>query len=49
MNMDAQTIRNLVSLGYLARENDLQVEDVIEMVEKGFVAIQPQKQAMLTY
>ncbi|VVB97972.1 Uncharacterised protein [uncultured archaeon] len=45
--MDEQTIRNLVSLGYMARENNLEIEDVVEMVERGFVAIQPQKQMVL--
>ncbi len=47
MMMDSQTIKNLVSLGYLARENGLEMEDVVEMVEKGFVAIHPQRQAVL--
>ncbi len=47
MKMDAETIRNLVSLGYMARENGLEMADVVEMVEKGFVAIQPEKQMVL--
>jgi hypothetical protein len=47
MKMDAQTIRNLVSLGYMARENGLDMEDVVEMVERGFVALEPQRQMAL--
>lgn len=47
MNMDAQTVKNLISLGYMARENGLDMDDVVEMVERGFVAIQPQKQMVL--
>ncbi len=49
MKMDAQTVRNMVSPGYMARENGLPIDDVVEMVEKGFVAIQPQKQTILAY
>lgn len=45
--MDSQMVRNLVSLGYMAKENNLEMEDVVEMVEKGFVAINAEKQVML--
>lgn len=47
MKMDSQTVKNLISLGYMARENGLEMADVVEMVEKGFVAIQPQRQMLL--
>lgn len=47
MKMDAQTVKNLISLGYMAKENDLTMEDVVEMVERGFVAIETQRQPVL--
>ncbi len=39
MEMDSKMIKNLVSLGYLARETGLEIEDIVDMVEKGFVAV----------
>lgn len=47
MKMDAQMIRNLVSLGYVARESGLEVEEIVDMIEKGFVAIHPERQTVL--
>ncbi|MFA5077343.1 MAG: hypothetical protein WC488_02865 [Candidatus Micrarchaeia archaeon] len=47
MEMNTQTVRKLVSLGYMAKENELDMDDVLEMVEKGFIAIQPQRQMVL--
>ncbi len=42
MKIESQVIKNLVSLGYIARENNLEIEDIIEMLEQGFVAMQPE-------
>ncbi len=42
MAMDVQMVKNLVSLGYVARESGLEVEDILQMIEKGFVAIGPE-------
>ncbi|MBU0585961.1 hypothetical protein KJ780_00460 [Candidatus Micrarchaeota archaeon] len=47
MKMDIEMMRNLVSLGYTAKESGLDIEDVVDMIEKGFVAVQPQKQMQL--
>lgn len=47
MEIDANIIRNLISLGYMAKENELEIEDVVEMIERGFVAIEPRKQTVL--
>ena len=48
MNANGKMIRSLVSLGYMARENGLEMEDVLEMIERGFVALEPQKQMVLS-
>lgn len=37
--IDIQTMKDLVSLGYIARESGLEVEEIVEMVEKGFIAM----------
>ena len=48
MEMNTQTMRKLISLGYMAKENELDMDDVLEMVEKGFIAVHPQRQMVLS-
>lgn len=47
MEMDAKMVKGLISLGYMAKENELEIEDVMEMIEKGFLAIGPSRQTAL--